>query len=211
MKLNVSLKSGDKKIVDDILNIMIPELNSVFSAVVRESENSIKQILSEKIRSEPVYASLISGRLRYEFGIPRASAINSVVDDIVNTVSVRVIPIKKTSRNITGGLDITLVNIGSNILQNKNAVVNDMERGYVLPWLKWLLFDGSSPIIVDYHVEFGQYPKSRTGRAIMAKGGRWGISTQYAGVESNNWLTRSVSKSRDQIVSIISSKLKRRL
>lgn len=211
MKMNVSLKNGNKKIVDDILSIMIPELNSVFSAVVRESENSIKQILAEKIRSEPVYTSLMAGRLRYEFGIPRASAINSVVDDIVNTVSVRVIPIKKTSRNITGGLDITLVNIGSDILQNNNAVVNDMERGYVLPWLKWLLFDGSSPIIVDYHVEFGQYPKSRTGGAIMAKGGRWGISTQYAGVESNNWLTRSVSKSRDQIVYIISSKLKRRL
>lgn len=211
MRMNVSLKSGDKKIVDDIIKIMIPELNSVFSSVVRESENSIKAILSEKIKSEPVYNSLMSGRLRYELGIPRASSINRIVDQIVNTVSVKVIPIKKTSRNITGGLDITLINVGSSILQDTDAVVNDMERGYVLPWLKWLLFDGSAPIVVDYHVEFGQYPKSRTGGAIMAKGGRWGISTQYAGVESNNWLTRSVNKSRDQIVSIISSKLKRRL
>jgi len=66
---------------------------------------------------------------------------------------------------------------------------------------------------MDYHVEFGSFSKnrSRTGGAIMAPGGKWKIDAKYAGVESNNWLTRSVHKSRDAIVNILSSELKRNL
>lgn len=213
MKFNVSLKDNNKKIVDDILTIMMVDLNKIFRSAVADSEDRIRTIIKDNIVSDPVYFSLTSGRLRYELGIPRVGAINSVVNEIVDTVNIKSIPIKKTATKLTGGIDITLIDIGSNILEDKDAMVNDVERGYILPWLKWLLFDGSAPIIMDYHVEFGSYsPKrSRTGGAVMAPGGKWGISSKYAGVASNNWLTRSVNKSRDTIVSLLISKLKRKL
>tara|TARA_E500000331_G_scaffold128255_1_gene125601 strand:+ start:321 stop:962 length:642 start_codon:yes stop_codon:yes gene_type:complete len=213
MKLNVSLRDGNDKIVDDILKFMLPDLNRAFSAATGKAESKIKSILHDKITYDPVYGSLISGRLRYEFGIPRVSAINSIVEEIVDTVQVKAIKLKKTARKLTGGIDITLIDLGSNILQDKDAVVNDVERGYILPWLKWLLFDGSSPIVMDYHVEFGSFPgnRSRTGGAVMVPGGKWNIDTRFAGVASNNWLTRSVVRARSEIVSVISSELKRSL
>mgnify|MGYP001160803622 FL=1 len=213
MKLNVSLRDGSEKIVDDILKFMLPDLNRAFAAATNKAETKIKSILHDNITLDPVYGSLISGRLRYELGIPRTSAINRVVEEIVDTVQVKAIKLKKTARKLTGGIDITLINVGSNILQDKDAVVNDVERGYMLPWLKWLLFDGSSPIVMDYHVEFGSFPgnRSRTGGAVMVPGGKWNIDTRFAGVASNNWLTRAVNKSRSEIVSVISSELKRSL
>jgi len=213
MKLNVSLRDGSNKIVDDILKFMLPDLNKIFAAATGRAESKIKNILHERITYDPVYGSLIGGRLRYELGIPRVSAINNIVEEIVDTVQVKPIKLKKTSRKLTGGIDITLIDIGSNILQDKDAVVNDVERGYMLPWLKWLLFDGSSPIVMDYHVEFGNFPgdRSRTGGAVMVPGGKWNIDTRFAGVASNNWLTRSVLRARSEIVSVLSSEIKRSL
>ena len=132
MKLNVSLRDGSEKIVDDILKFMLPDLNKVFAAATDKAESKIKAILHDKITYDPVYGSLISGRLRYELGIPRVSAINNIVEEIVGTVQVKAIKLKKTARKLTGGIDITLIDIGSNILQDKDAVVNDVESKFSL-------------------------------------------------------------------------------
>lgn len=213
MKINIKLKDQNNKVIDDILNIMTSELNKVFNMAVTSSGTRIKQILKNAIRLQPEYTSLMSGRLRYELGIPNTSAINRVIDTIIDTTNIKVIPIKKTGRQISGGLDISLVSIDSSLLFSEAAVVNDVDRGYILPWLKWLLFDGSAPIVIGYDVVMGSFPESvsRTKKAIMGKGGSWSISSMYAGTEYNNWLTRSVESSKEDIKNIIVSYIKRNL
>lgn len=213
MKINIKLKDGNNKVIDDILDIMTSELNKVFKTAVSSSNMKIKSILKNAIRLQPEYTALMSGRLRYELGIPNTSSINNVVDTIVNTTNIQAIPIKKTGRQISGGLDISLVNIDSNILFSEAAVVNDIDRGYILPWLKWLLFDGSAPIVIGYDVMMGSFPNtvSRTGKAIMKNGGSWSISSRYAGTEYNNWLTRSVESSKEDIKNMIVSYIKRNI
>ena len=42
MKLNVSLRDGSEKIVDDILKFMLPDLNRAFAAATNKAETKIK-------------------------------------------------------------------------------------------------------------------------------------------------------------------------
>ena len=77
--------------------------------------------------------------------------------------------------------------------------------GYSLPWLKWLLLDGSAILVPNHSVVFGPNPKSRTGNAIMRldKNRGWSVPSQYQGTESNNWITRALDNAAPEIEKLI--------
>ena len=78
-------------------------------------------------------------------------------------------------------------------------------KGTDLNWLEWLLLFGNKTIIRDYVVEFGDNPRSRTGRAVMkgVKSGKWGVPPEFAGTKNNNWITRAIESADSEINSIL--------
>jgi hypothetical protein len=79
-------------------------------------------------------------------------------------------------------------------------VVTD-SKGYSLPWLKWLLFEGSKPLIKNYSVKFGSNKRSRTGQAIMISSNKnWKVPSEFAGTVTNNWITRAIDRASDKIL-----------
>src|SRR5690606_10281011 len=71
-----------------------------------------------------------------------------------------------------------------------------------IDWLEWLLIYGSQPQ-VQAQIVFNVPKFSRTGDAIMlATPGRWGwgVHPTYAGTPDDNFLTRSLSISRDWLI-----------
>lgn len=61
-----------------------------------------------------------------------------------------------------------------------------------LPWLKWLLEEGSKAIIKEYvFYDKPGYGRSQEGIMISVKGGTWGIiDSTISGTKNDNFLTR---------------------
>jgi len=88
------------------------------------------------------------------------------------------------------------------------------EKGVSLEWLRWLLFEGASPIVKGYDVSFSNNnPYSRTGGAVMVKVGRksWRVPPEYIGTVKNNWITRAIDKTDEAITKIIQAEIENKI
>jgi hypothetical protein len=161
--------------------------------------------------SEPEYASLKGGKLRYELGISNTSNVDMVIDSLVNTLNIQSNPITYSSRSLSGGISLTMMksdDLGG-VINTQEAFVDDAQRGYSLPWLEWLLLKGNTILVYNYEVKLGSNPKSRTGNAIMVSSKQnWRIPTEFVGSEKNNWTTRAVAAAEYAIIAIIEKEIK---
>lgn len=209
MKINIKLLDSNNKINKQILSILSNEINRVFNLSLSTILISIKDIVKMAIISQPEYASLKTGQLRLEFGIPDTSIIDSVIDSMIDTTIITIKKPKITSDRISSGLVIEFLNDSDlqSITDSSNSFVYDKE--YSLPWLKWLLFEGVRPIIKQYSVKVGPNKNSRTGMAIMTESNlSWNVPSQFAGNRSNNWITRAVDNIDDnKIISVIQQEI----
>jgi hypothetical protein len=97
------------------------------------------------------------------------------------------------------------------VLGNESAIVVDSVSGITLPWLEWLLLYGGKIIVKNYKVRMGSNRNSRTGMAIMveSEGNNWRVPPEFAGILTNNWVTRAINKLDDKIISILESELEK--
>jgi hypothetical protein len=95
------------------------------------------------------------------------------------------------------------------VLSTEFSIVRDNQRGYELPWLKWLLLDGTKSLVDNYGVVFGPSKYSRTGYAIMRSGSRsWGIPNEFAGTQNDNWITRAIDGASPEIINLLNRSFK---
>ena len=55
------------------------------------------------------------------------------------------------------------------------------------------MLEGQKKIVTGFHVVFGESEYSRSGKALMFKGGDWGVPAKHAGDNIDNWITRALS------------------
>jgi len=213
MKLKMVLTESNKKIKDDILKIIFNHIDNTINTSLNTIKNKTQDILSLAMKNEPEYSSLKLGQLRMELGIENTDVVDSIVDKILQTISVTK-TLKYNSRGLSGGIKITVLsdNELQSIINSSEGNIEDPLRGYSLPWLEWLLTRGVSPIIKNYKVETGSYPNSRTGMAIMVRSDSdWQIPPQFAGTNDNNWITRAFSTCESQILSVIKNAIEQKI
>jgi hypothetical protein len=203
MNLEFKIIESNSEIRNLILNAMKEHLNIVFSKAVNEIIVEVKNIVSEALKKEPEYESLISGTLRYEFGIPDTGAVDNVIEEMVNTLNLQYKPITQNNLGLSGGYVLTMIKSDdiNGIINSQSAKVVDGTRGYELPWLNWLLFQSNKPIVKNYEVKIGPNPSSRTGMAVMVDSNKnWRVPPEFAGTISNNWTTRAIEKTENRIL-----------
>lgn len=206
MKINVKLLESNSQIRKLILNALMGDVQNTINKSIGIIENKIKQVVLEALRNEPEYASLKGGQLRYELGIPDSTSIDLVVQSLANTFKLIPKPLKITNLGLGGGFQLTMIGRDDvdNISNSDYASVFDTNGGYSLPWLKWLLFEGTKPIVKNYEVKMGPNPNSRTGMAVMVKSNDdWKVPPQFAGTPTSNWITRALSSTEEKISNII--------
>lgn len=206
MNISLSILESNQYIRQKILETLSIEINKIIDKSIPIIKNNIVNIIDKSLKEEPEYQSLKSGKLRYEFGIPDDSAIDSIVSKLANTVDINKTPIRITNMGLSGGLNITAIESETfnGLLTDSNAVVQDNTRGYTLPWLEWLLLKGNEIIVRKYDVKYGPNPASRTGNAIMVESNRsWRVPPEFAGNSNNNWTTRAIERSERDILKII--------
>lgn len=213
MKLKMTLLDTNKKIKDDILKIIFVHIDKAVDSGLKDIKDKTKNIIASSIKNEPEYNSLKSGQLRAELGIENADNIDNLINKILDTIEIKK-TLKYNTRGLSGGLQLTMLSDTDlkSLFLSEEANISDVSRGYSLPWLEWLLTKGVSVIIKNYSVQMGSYPTSRTGMAIMVRGDNdWRVPPQFAGTNEDNWITRAISTSESQILSIIKSSIEQKL
>lgn len=210
MKFSLKLLEDDASITRLVLENLQDQLqNKIFKALPSISSD-IKMLVKNALINEPEYSSLKAGTLKAEFGISNSSAIDSVIDALVNTLEVQSNPVKLTKNSLSGGFVLKMIksdNISGIIYTDIASVIDDV-NGYVLPWLEWLLLRGNEIIVRKYSVNYVNSPRSRSGMALMVQSNKsWRVPPNFSGTENNNWITRAISKIDKEIVRIIQSSL----
>lgn len=201
----ITIVETNAQIENKILRALKPELNKYLEKVFNKAKSKIVNAVVKAIKSMPEYQSLLSGDLKYEFGLPDS---DSRIENILNFWKNITADFKKVSINgnkLSGGFTISMIDSDYSDVINSSAAVFTTEKGTDLNWLEWLLLFGNKTIIRDYVVEFGPNPRSRTGRAVMkgVQSGKWSVPTEFSGTKNNNWITRAIESADSEINSIL--------
>ena len=214
MRLSVSLLETDQQIRKSILDTISTKLSAGLQRSINPLTQSTKSIILKGLRSQPEYQSLTSGQLRKEFGIADTNNVNIVIDNLLSTLTISIMPVKTINTGLTGGITIKMIpsdTFGGAISDNSGNVI-DEDRGYKLPWLEWLLLKGTEVIIRNYEVKFGPNPNSRSGDAIMVTSSKnWRVPPEFAGTVRNNWTTRAIESVEEELTNTIKSIVERNI
>lgn len=208
MRISLGLLESDSQIRSMILQALTEDVNNTLTRSTNEIRDGIKQLLVSSLKQEPEYQSLINGKLKAELGLSDTNIVDNIIEKLSDTITVQIDSVRSSNMGLSGGLTINGIfasDIGG-LIGDADAMINDTERGYSLPWLEWLTLRGTESLVKDYRVNFSPgNPYSRSGMAVMVSeaGSEWKVPSEFAGVVDNNWITRAIERMDKQIQQII--------
>lgn len=213
MRYSLQLLETEQSINAKIMQALLPDIKRYMAKVSRTIKAEFPYLIENILSESPTLNDLTRGRLRLELGIPDPiNKILGILDIWKNNVAVTYIPPKATfNGGIESNLSIGIIQSDySDILGSDYAYVYDNVGNYKLPWLQWLLLDGTKPIVDNHRVLFtNKSSRSRTGGAIMVGSTRsWSVPPQHAGTMEDNWITREIDKNQDVIEQFLKDILK---
>lgn len=206
MKLSISILESNIEINAAILNGLLPQVNKYMDWGIGIIKNELPQIISNSIMNSPEYQSLLSGELRYEFGISDPGPkLAGLVDIWANNIHYTRMKPTITGDRIRAFFAANTMRVDcADVIYTDYALVVDGTRGYTLPWLEWLLLDGNTTIVDNYEVVVGANKYSRTGKALMKPSSKsWKVPSLYAGTASDNWITRAIDSVTNDIDNLL--------
>lgn len=207
MRYNIKILESNSEIEKKILDALVEDCRKFFQKSIRDIKSKLPTIIRTAIQDSPEYKSLVSGDLQYEIGIEdAANKTNGLINIWINSMLIDYkLPTRK-SGSIKGSINIRMIKSNfDDVLGTDYAIITDKIRGYSLPWLEWLLLDGTKTIVRNYEVVLGPNPRSRTGYAIMKsnKSESWSVPPEYAGTVADNWITRSIDGAEESISQLL--------
>ena len=201
IRSSLKVITKNKKIERDINKAIIQKMGSRFNSIARRLTISLKKQLDLSIRSAPEYNDILYGNLRTELGvIDPQTDLERMISVIVSGVHVHSEKLRIVSGKVFGKIKIEAVLSDFSDVFNSGIGEYVTARGETIPWLKWILAEGDKVIIRDFGVSFGFPEISRTGDAIMRASSKgWSVPSQYSGTIENNFITRSINSSMDNI------------
>lgn len=204
MNLTLDLVTPEYEIRRMYMEALAKKLGANFKVNSALLRDLIGIVIEEAIKNSPEYASLIDGILQANFGlINPTNNLDIIIGKIKESVVIETTPITYSAGGLKGGLAVK-------ILPNQAdyAILTDMEEAYYystskkrgtsfkIEWLKWLLNSGDV-VNNEYYIDLNDHPSSRSGKAIMVKGGKWvllnHIPPEFAGFPGNNFITRALN------------------
>ena len=201
VKLVDSTPDINKAILSSIRDYLDPRIKQAGSKVAEQ----LPKLVSEALRQEPEYLSLLGGQLKAELGLASSSDVEAVIEAISSSIELKTQSLSANKSGIKGGFTINMIRAkdAGGVIGLDIAKIND--KGYSLPWLQWLLFAGNEILIKNYKVEFGPNPNSRSGLAVMkpSSSSSWRVPPEFVGSEENNWITRAITRIENNVYDLI--------
>ncbi|NBU33424.1 hypothetical protein EB118_15300 [bacterium] len=207
MKLSLKILENNSQIEKSICVALLPQVTTYFNNVVQFIKLKLPILLKSIIIESPEYLALTKGNLRLELGIPDAEMrIDDIIDTWLQNMVIQYKPPQIQNNKIKTSLSIEMIKSDfSDVISLSSAEIQDNISGSIVPWLRWLLLEGTATLVKNYEVTFGPNSRSRTGFAVMteAKNQDWGVPAEYAGTSSDNWITRTIERSKQDINKLI--------
>jgi hypothetical protein len=213
MRFDIQILESNSQITSAIIHSIKDVIGDVIKKSINKITDGTKDIVTESLKQEPEYASLTSGKLRADFGIPDTSVVERVVNALADTITVTDIPIVGNQNGLRGGFVLTMMKSDdlNGVIYQEIATVSDI-KGYKLPWLEWLLLHNNEAIVKNYEVQYGPSQYSRSGLGIMIPSdGDWRVPPEFAGSQDNNWTTRAIERSEDRIYKLIQQTIEKNI
>jgi len=193
-------KGFAKKFEADVIREIKKKIRRVGATIAKRTENAIQGLITLRLSSSEVVDSLAGGELRAQFGLVDGELrISNIIEMWANALNVTYFPMVGKLGSIVIVMDEGFVND----VVNMPVASFVTEKGSHLEWLRWLLLEGSAPIVGEYG--FKSSSRGRTGQGIMVKkrGRSWSVPAQFQGVENNNFVTQALQGIENDIQGII--------
>lgn len=212
-----SLKMTKEALFYEAVNgVIIDKVRGSLGEISRTINPQILIILSLALRNSPTSQSLLSGKLKDDFGLfgnVAETAITNIIDFIASGSKVKV-DVSKTSKSL---LSVSIVlptgDIGSIVNVPGGSYPS---KGGEVKWLEWLLTKGTEVVISNFWLY--PYAKGFTrsgGSSIMIKlvnqGEPFRVDPDHAGTPDDNFLTRAIEPYADRILTVAIDAIGRRL
>jgi len=217
LKVKVSFKDFDIKLTDALAG----KIDELFNRRKVGLETRVKNIILKYIRRSTTYKSITRGVLIGPLGILESKEkMEEILKILSNSIFIKYNPITKRrirkffrSVIVDGVFTINVMPSDLNELLDLDAGMYVSEHGHLVEWLKWLLTEGNSPVVLGYKFLEGPFDKSRTDKGIMipAKVGFWKVPQQHSGTLRDNFITRALDFNSEKIAQEISLALQKRL
>lgn len=200
------IKFDPQEFEREVLREYAKEVNLRLSPYGNELLEFTRDEATQALLTSSEYAAMTSPPTLYELGAPGPNSINGsaeeilsgVIDEVVANMSLEIIPAVVQGGQVRAGLTIELFDGDLDKLTTLPDAQFISERGYQVEWLRWVLEEGTSPVVAGFHVEFGR-GFGRTGGAKMSRGGSWSVPDRVAGVEDSNWITRNLERVAEKL------------
>lgn len=205
MTLKIKLLESTADFNRKVEKAAINELKNRIKRNTKRAERQIKNlVLAWALESEEVSSLTqegVRGSLHAQLGL-YAGTGSMIADAIAQSISDGTyleINIGNRMSDITAIIYFQPVSF-SNLLSIPGAEVLT-DKGTTLPWMQWLLFEGTRTIITGY--KYTPDGSGRSGGGTMEGGGAWRIPVEYAGSVDNNFVTRIFDGKNQQIQPIL--------
>ena len=127
--ISINIIESTDEITKRILKALLPKLNTIFKKTFNRCKADISNIISQSIISSPEYQSILSGKLKYEFGLPDSETRLSTILDIIKNITVEYVDPQITKNQIRGSFKLLMIPSDySNLLSSSAAILNT-EKG----------------------------------------------------------------------------------
>lgn len=220
--ISIDEKQLEKGLKDELRKVT----SKYISDLIKRIRPTVVAIIDYCIKTAPESDSLtdLRGQLRLDLGVENPE---SIIFAVSNYITSKINFVKKDpTGNSLGGMALYLLRReGIQGLANHPLGSYESKSG-TIPWLRWLLLEGSGILIQDYEVRYYNsiQKNSRSRFALMVQpttiaarmkyskfydGGYFkgvdgfNISPEFSGTEDDNWITRSFDRAIPKINEII--------
>ena len=202
-----------RRLKDNIVGAATKILNRATTRAIPDIVQKIGEESLDIWKSTDTYRSLINSgggagedkNLFHQFGF-RPEEAQQLVDGFLEEASKNIVvefrEFKPGTKSILGGgIQVYVLKESlSEALSSSYSYFNS-ENGDSIDWARWLLLEGNKFVISSHKFKAGseQYSRSGDGIMIKSKSGGFRVPTDHQGISGDNWLTRSLKESLQDV------------
>lgn len=191
----IKLKGTHQQLEQSLNKYLSKYTKKAFRTTVNDMAPIIKKFLIEQVTNCSEFKRLVAEEQDL-YGAFGTTELAEVISQIPQEMEKDIVLIPKFSGGrLLGSITFKVINKNyEKYLEIPGASYVSAKSGSLIEWLKWILIDGDVRID-EWHILMGTNLKgSRTGVALMKKGGYWVLPDPFTGDnENNNFITRAIT------------------
>ena len=215
--LEVDIKIDEGRLAKDIKTEILVEFKKRIDKLKTTLQKTISTQIENIIRADETYQSLLSGKLEGDLGIPPDVNLwvqTAMVSQIAQSLLITIFTPQFKQDNLDFAISLEIlgddfVSLTKDTKASYTYFSTKQKQDKTIPWLDWLLLEGEKTLVQSYYVEYGAFPNSRTGKAIMVQkdGTGFSIDGEHAGTANDNFITRAIAKYEHKLQDFIEKDL----